>query len=387
MLALTGALICTGTITASAVEVTPGSDYNNSIAIIVSEEGKEDRTNRDFRVSELPVELLKDGQLISKDTSDEMGVAIFDNVEPGEYEIKMPESYKGLTLVKDKAEGKISIEKGKHESLEISYNGNVSKQARAPEDDYRGKLHVKVVDDKGKPISGSEVIVQGVTDKNYQTGFVTDSKGEIYVSNMKPGQYVLKQIPSSVKKRGYELSKDVYNINVNETDKLVTIENKVVGNFIEAKDIPKENKKENKDKPQNENKPPKVGDIMIQIANPSEKKEVKDIEVEVFKEGVEEPIKTVKTDKYGAISLTGLDTGIYQYRVLGSDKRVEFNIANYDALLTLGEKAKKEKKANDAKITKSKSSTMISLFTAGAVVVVSLAVVLLRKFKRSRRRD
>lgn len=384
ILALTGTLVCTNTITALAVEVSPGSDYANSIAIIVSEEGKEDRTNRDFRIPELPVELLKEGQVVSKDTSDEMGVAIFDNVEPGEYEIKLPESYKGLTLVKESSEGKVVIDKGKQEAIKVSYNGNVSRQARAPEDGYRGKLDIKVVDDKGNPIPGAGIIVQGVSSKDYQHNFVADKKGEISVGNMKPGEYILKQTPSLAKNRGYKIKQSVYNVKVTESSNPVTIENKLDGDFVKAAEIPKVKGEDRKPQVKvRENKEErKPGDVIIQVLNPEKKKEITNLEVPVYKKGTDKPVKILKTDKYGAIEVNGLEPGIYEYQVPGTEKKVQFNVANYDALFTLGEKAKEKKKAE---VTKSR--TMIGLVSAGAVTLLSLTVVLLRKFKRSKRRD
>ena len=384
MIALAGTLVCTNTITAFAVDVSPGSDYANSIAIIISEEGKEDRTYKDFRVPELPVELLKDGQVVSKDTSDEMGVAVFDNVEPGEYEIKFPDSYKGLTLVKSSAEGKVVIDKGKQETVKVAYKGNVSKVARAPEDTYNGKLDVKIKDNKGKPIPGAEIIVQGVSDKNYQTSFVADKNGDISVSNMKPGEYVLKQTPASAKNRGYTIKQSVYNIKVTNNSNPITIENKLDGDFVKADEIPKA--KDEGKKPQVEvresKEERKPGDVIIQVLNPDNKEEITNLEIPIYKEGTDKPVTTLKTDKYGAIEVKGLQPGVYEYQVPGTEKKVQFNIANYDALFNLGEKAKEKKKAE---ITKSR--TTIGLVGAGAVTLASLIVILLRKFVRSRRRD
>ncbi|GAA0101581.1 hypothetical protein UT300012_22960 [Paraclostridium bifermentans] len=381
-LALTGTLLCTNAITVNAVEVTPGTQYGNSIAIIVSEEGKQDRVNRDYRVPELPVELLREGQVVSKDTSDEMGVAIFDNVEPGEYEIKVPQEYKGLTLAEGTVEGKLSIDKDKQEAIHVSYKGVVSKQARAPEDNYDGKLKIKVVDNKGKAIPGAEVIVQGVSNTNYQTSFVADSKGEISVINMKPGEYALKQSEKSTKDRGYEVEKSVYNVNVSPSSGTVIIENKVVGNFIKPEDIPKadltSNKPKVKEKANNEERKP--GDVVIQVVNPSKQEKITGIEVPIYKQGTNETVKTLKTDKYGAIEVKGLQPGIYEYKKPNSEQRVKFNVANYDALFTLGEKAQEQRKSEVAK-----TRTMIGLYVAGAVTIISLAVVLLRKFKRNKR--
>ncbi|MBP3596267.1 MAG: Cys-Gln thioester bond-forming surface protein [Clostridia bacterium] len=153
------------------------------------------------KISNITFGLYKNGALIQTKKTDQNGIIIFEKLFPGEYIVKELETNKEYVI--SEKEEKINIEYNKQTDITIM---NTRK---------KGNLKIVKVDKDDK------IVLEGVefelyTDKGKKLGkYVTDSNGEINVTNLNIGNYKLKEIKS---KEGYKLLEEIsLEIKWNET--------------------------------------------------------------------------------------------------------------------------------------------------------------------------
>lgn len=378
ILAMLSLLTLGNTLPVSALEVDVGGDHQNSIAVISTEQGKENRINVDYRVPRVKVELWQNDTKVSEETSDDWGVTFFDNVPPGDYELRMASSYKGLSLTSDN-NIPVSIDKGEQEVFYNTYNGNVRKLSRET-DIPKGILEIKLKTDDNKPLSRAEVLLQGVTNKNFSVTLVADSNGVIRAANLEPGDYAVKQSKEAAKDLHYTISEDVYQVSIsaNKTSDLAIKNKKLQDDFIDVSEVPKATEKKDAEVDEREE-----DSVVIQVVNPDEVEKAEGINVEVYSpENKTEVLHTLKTDEYGAIRVKDLNKGTYEYSVEGSKERKKFNIEDYESLFT----QKEDKTEMSLGTFVSSKGTLVGILV-GSITLVCTWLLIKRKQKPSRKED
>ena len=167
------------------------------------------------------------GKIVGTSTTDSNGVVNFNNLLQGEYTLKEIKTNKNYKIIN--TEFKVNIE----------YNKTTVKDIENEHE--KGNLKIYKVDADNKNI-GLENIEFELYNKelNKKIGkYITDSKGEIYIENLRTGNYIIKEISTN---KWYNLVKDL-EVEVKNTPLTeVTISNELKKGQVKVVKVDKENK-------------------------------------------------------------------------------------------------------------------------------------------------
>lgn len=151
-----------------------------------------------------------DGNIVQTGTTNEQGEIFFENLVIGKYQLKETSTNKDYMLNTETQE------------IEIIYNEMTTQEIK--NEKKKGNLQIYKVDKENYGIALDDVgfeLYSKELDKLIGV-YTTDEKGEIFISNLRIGEYELREITT---KEGYEIGEDV-NIFIEwEKTTNVTIEN------------------------------------------------------------------------------------------------------------------------------------------------------------------
>lgn len=132
----------------------------------------------------------KDGYFIGKETSDKNGIVEFKDVEVGDYILKEIEAPRGYEKAED-----FRVSKEDFNLVNNSFIAEINKDV-INETVRKGNLTIKKTTENGTVLPNVKFNIKGTNDfnSNYEKTVTTDKNGEVYVTNIPEGDYVVTEI-------------------------------------------------------------------------------------------------------------------------------------------------------------------------------------------------
>lgn len=150
-----------------------------------------------------------DGTLVDMVVTDESGIALFENLQAGTYQLKELATIDGYLLDETVHEIELKLENNKLETVTIKL---VNYQPK-------GSLEIVKVDTNNNPLPETEFILYDSNRKEIKKA-KTDNEGKIIVDNLLLGKYYLEEITPA---DGYKLLDDIIEFEINNNKEVITI--------------------------------------------------------------------------------------------------------------------------------------------------------------------
>ena len=150
-----------------------------------------------------------DGTLVDIVVTDESGIALFENLQAGTYQLKELATIDGYLLDETVHEIELKLENNKLETVTIKL---VNYQPK-------GSLEIVKVDTNNNPLPETEFILYDSNRKEIKKA-KTDNEGKIIVDNLLLGKYYLEEITPA---DGYQLLDDIIEFEINNNKEVITI--------------------------------------------------------------------------------------------------------------------------------------------------------------------
>lgn len=150
-----------------------------------------------------------DGTLVDMVVTDESGIALFENLQAGTYQLKELATIDGYLLDETVHEIELKLENNKLETVTIKL---VNYQPK-------GSLEIVKVDTNNNPLPETEFILYDSNRKEIKKA-KTNSEGKIIVDNLLLGKYYLEEITPA---DGYKLLDDIIEFEINNNKEVITI--------------------------------------------------------------------------------------------------------------------------------------------------------------------
>lgn len=150
-----------------------------------------------------------DGTLVDIAITDESGIALFENLQAGTYQLKELATIDGYLLDETVHEIELKLENNKLETVTIKL---VNYQPK-------GSLEIVKVDTNNNPLPETEFILYDSNRKEIKKA-KTDNEGKIIVDNLLLGKYYLEEITPA---DGYKLLDDIIEFEINNNKEVITI--------------------------------------------------------------------------------------------------------------------------------------------------------------------
>ena len=150
-----------------------------------------------------------DGALVDIVVTDESGIALFENLQAGTYQLKELATIDGYLLDETVHEIELKLENNKLETVTIKL---VNYQPK-------GSLEIIKVDTNNNPLPETEFVLYDSNRKERKKA-KTNSEGKIIVDNLLLGKYYLEEITPA---EGYQLLDDIIEFEINNNKEVITI--------------------------------------------------------------------------------------------------------------------------------------------------------------------
>ena len=150
-----------------------------------------------------------DGTLVDIAITDESGIALFENLKTGTYQLKELATIDGYLLDETVHEIELKLENNKLETVTIKL---VNYQPK-------GSLEIIKVDTNNNPLPETEFVLYDSNRKEIKKA-KTNSEGKIIVDNLSLGKYYLEEITPA---DGYQLLDDIIEFEINNNKEVITI--------------------------------------------------------------------------------------------------------------------------------------------------------------------
>lgn len=150
-----------------------------------------------------------DGALVDIVVTDESGIALFENLQAGTYQLKELATIDGYLLDETVHEIELKLENNKLETVTIKL---VNYQPK-------GSLEIIKVDTNNNPLPETEFVLYDSNRKEIKKA-KTNSEGKIIVDNLLLGKYYLEEITPA---DGYQLLDDIIEFEINNNKEVITI--------------------------------------------------------------------------------------------------------------------------------------------------------------------
>lgn len=150
-----------------------------------------------------------DGALVDIAITDESGIALFENLQAGTYQLKELATIDGYLLDETVHEIELKLENNKLETVTIKL---VNYQPK-------GSLEIIKVDTNNNPLPETEFVLYDSNRKEIKKA-KTNSEGKIIVDNLSLGKYYLEEITPA---DGYQLLDDIIEFEINNNKEVITI--------------------------------------------------------------------------------------------------------------------------------------------------------------------
>lgn len=150
-----------------------------------------------------------DGALVDIVVTDESGIALFENLQAGTYQLKELATIDGYLLDETVHEIELKLENNKLETVTIKL---VNYQPK-------GSLEIIKVDTNNNPLPETEFVLYDSNRKEIKKA-KTDNEGKIIVDNLLLGKYYLEEITPA---DGYQLLDDIIEFEINNNKEVITI--------------------------------------------------------------------------------------------------------------------------------------------------------------------
>lgn len=150
-----------------------------------------------------------DGALVDIVVTDESGIALFENLQAGTYQLKELATIDGYLLDETVHEIELKLENNKLETVTIKL---VNYQPK-------GSLEIIKVDTNNNPLPETEFVLYDSNRKEIKKA-KTNSEGKIIVDNLSLGKYYLEEITPA---DGYQLLDDIIEFEINNNKEVITI--------------------------------------------------------------------------------------------------------------------------------------------------------------------
>ena len=150
-----------------------------------------------------------DGTLVDMVVTDESGIALFENLQAGTYQLKELATIDGYLLDETVHEIELKLENNKLETVTIKL---VNYQPK-------GSLEIIKVDTNNNPLPETEFVLYDSNRKEIKKA-KTNSEGKIIVDNLSLGKYYLEEITPA---DGYQLLDDIIEFEINNNKEVITI--------------------------------------------------------------------------------------------------------------------------------------------------------------------
>ena len=150
-----------------------------------------------------------DGTLVDIAITDESGIALFENLQAGTYQLKELATIDGYLLDETVHEIELKLENNKLETVTIKL---VNYQPK-------GSLEIIKVDTNNNPLPETEFVLYDSNRKEIKKA-KTNSEGKIIVDNLLLGKYYLEEITPA---DGYQLLDDIIEFEINNNKEVITI--------------------------------------------------------------------------------------------------------------------------------------------------------------------
>lgn len=119
------------------------------------------------------------GEALQHDTTDESGMLVYDNLQPGTYVLQETKAPDGYQI--DKQNYLVTVKAGAAVVVTATNTPN-------------SNLNLKKTDENGNPLAGATFTVTRKHDNKVMGRFTTDSTGCLTVENLAPGEYVVTEV-------------------------------------------------------------------------------------------------------------------------------------------------------------------------------------------------
>ena len=150
-----------------------------------------------------------DGTLVDIVVTDESGIALFENLQAGTYQLRELATIDGYLLDETVHEIELKLENNKLETVTIKL---VNYQPK-------GSLEIIKVDTNNNPLPETEFVLYDSNRKEIKKT-KTDSEGKIIIDNLLLGKYYLEEITPA---EGYQLLDDIIEFEINNNKEVITI--------------------------------------------------------------------------------------------------------------------------------------------------------------------
>ena len=150
-----------------------------------------------------------DGTLVDMVVTDESGIALFENLQAGTYQLRELATIDGYLLDETVHEIELKLKNNKLETITIKL---VNYQPK-------GSLEIIKVDTNNNPLPETEFILYDSNRKEIKKA-KTDNEGKIIVDNLLLGKYYLEEITPA---DGYKLLDDIIEFEINNNKEVITI--------------------------------------------------------------------------------------------------------------------------------------------------------------------
>ncbi len=150
-----------------------------------------------------------DGTLVDIVITDELGIALFENLQASTYQLKELATLDGYLLDETVHEIELKLENNKLETVTIKL---VNYQPK-------GSLEIIKVDTNNNPLPETEFVLYDSNMKEIKKT-KTDSEGKIIIDNLLLGKYYLEEITPA---EGYQLLDDIIEFEINNNKEVITI--------------------------------------------------------------------------------------------------------------------------------------------------------------------
>lgn len=150
-----------------------------------------------------------DGTLVDIVITDELGIALFENLQASTYQLKELATLDGYLLDETVHEIELKLENNKLETVTIKL---VNYQPK-------GSLEIIKVDTNNNPLPETEFVLYDSNRKEIKKT-KTDSEGKIIIDNLLLGKYYLEEITPA---EGYQLLDDIIEFEINNNKEVITI--------------------------------------------------------------------------------------------------------------------------------------------------------------------
>ncbi|MGL4848798.1 MAG: SpaA isopeptide-forming pilin-related protein, partial [Clostridium sp.] len=236
--------------------------------------------------------LYKDKELIQKSISDANGNVNFEGVLPGDYIIKETRAPEGYEL--SKKEFKLTVGKDGSIFFDNATELTVKNELKL----LNSPISFRKVNEDGVGIGIAKFRLSKEEEGKYNEFKILQSSlnGDVTVENIPFGKYMIEEVEAPT---GYELSSEKRYFEVNKDGSVSDEHLKIVGANFENKKTPIVPE------------PTPIGKVSFIKVDKEDGKVLEGAEFKLYKEGVSEAIKTIKSDKDGKVEFADLEEGKY----------------------------------------------------------------------------